>query len=94
MRYVKVAWEHESPDEPVLFLSELDADGYETRKVQFYRDGRAEWADETRENEAVGLAEIPLPRSLNEILGQPEFDAQVIDPAEFECAWQQARTNH
>ncbi|WP_372457308.1 DUF6881 domain-containing protein [Streptomyces olivaceus] len=86
MRYVRVAWRHDFADDPVLYLSELGDDGYEIRKVQFYRDGRAEWADESHETTTVGLSEIPFP-ALEEISSQPEFDAKLIDLKGFEQAW-------
>lgn len=92
MRYVKVAWDHDFADDPVLYLSELGDDGYETRKVQFYRDGRSEWADEGFETATVGLSEIPFP-PLEEIASQPEFTAKVITPEEFEIAWNEAHAN-
>ena len=91
MRYVKVAWSHDSDDDPVLYLSELGDGGCETRKVQFYRDGRSEWADESHETAAVGLSEIPFP-ALEEIFSQTEFDAELIDPKEFEQAWIRSRS--
>jgi len=86
VRYVKVAWDHDFADDPVIYLSELGDDGYETRKVQFYRDGRSEWADEIHETATVGLSEIPFP-SLEEISSQPEFSAELITVDEFENAW-------
>ena len=92
MRYVKVAWEHDFADDPVLYLSELGDDGYETRKVQFYRDGRSEWADESHETANVGLSEIPFP-SLEEISSQEEFNAELVDSEEFERAWIEAQVS-
>lgn len=90
MYYVKVTWEHDSPDDPVVYLSELGEDRYETRKIQFYRDGRAEWADEDHETATVGVSEIPFP-PLDQISSQPEFTAEVITREEFENAWREAR---
>jgi hypothetical protein len=90
MRYVRVSWLHDQESDPVLYLSELGADGYETRKVQIYRDGRAEWADESHETDAVGLSEIPFP-PLEEISVQPEFEAESISAEEFEEGWARAR---
>ncbi|MGW7433211.1 DUF6881 domain-containing protein [Streptomyces sp. NPDC054861] len=92
MRYVKVTWDHDFADDPVLYLSELGDDGYETRKVQFYRDGRSEWADESSETATVGLSEIPFP-PLEEIASQSECTAKVITPEEFESAWKGAHAN-
>ena len=90
MRYVKVAWEHDFPDDPVLYLSELGEDGYEIRKVQVYRDGRSEWADGHHETATVGLSEISFP-SVEEISSQPDCRAELITSEEFERAWGDAR---
>jgi hypothetical protein len=88
--YVKVHWDHGFADEPVELFSELGEDRYEVRKVDVYRDGRADWADAGRETDAIGLAEVPFP-GLGEINAQPEFHAEVITAAEFEAAWVRAR---
>ncbi|MFD4193128.1 DUF6881 domain-containing protein [Amycolatopsis thermoflava] len=39
-------WHHDHPDEPVLLYSET-GDGYESRKVDLFRDGRQDYADES-----------------------------------------------
>ncbi|MGN5380524.1 DUF6881 domain-containing protein [Streptomyces lasalocidi] len=90
MEYVKVEWSHSFEEDPVIYLSELGDDRYETRKVQIYRDGRSEWADETHETATVGLSEIAFP-DLREISSQPEFTAVLISAEEFELAWNRAR---
>ncbi|MEU5693318.1 hypothetical protein [Actinosynnema sp. NPDC020468] len=90
VKYVEVRWLHSSEEYPVVYLSELGDDDYEVRKVQIFRDGRSEWADEFRETESVGLSEIPFP-SLGEISGQRDFTAEEITGAEFERAWVAAR---
>ncbi|POX59752.1 hypothetical protein C3492_31215 [Streptomyces sp. Ru62] len=92
MRYVRVAWSHDLEDEPVLYLSELGEDGYETRKIQYFRDGKVEWADELHETASVGLSEVAFPLDLREISDQPEFDAVEIAPEEFEREWIKARS--
>ncbi|WP_344101870.1 DUF6881 domain-containing protein [Nocardiopsis rhodophaea] len=91
MRYVRVKWEHDFEDDPVVYLSELGEDGYELRKVQIYRDGRTEWADETRETETVGLSEIAFP-SNEEISSSPGFCARDISREEFERFWREAKS--
>lgn len=75
MEYVKVHWSHSFEEEPVIFLSELGDDRCENRKVQIYRDGRSEWADEAHETATAGLSEIEFP-DLVEISSQPEFTAE------------------
>lgn len=90
MRYVKVQWHHNFPDDPIVYYSELGPDGYETRKVQIYRDGRMEWADEQHETDTVGLSEIAFP-PLEEIAADPEFTPEQLDAQQFEEIWRQAR---
>lgn len=40
MKYIDVAWRHDFADEPVRLVSELDELRFETRKLEFFRDGR------------------------------------------------------
>jgi hypothetical protein len=89
-RYQKVIWHHDFPDEPVLLYSETDDDGYETRKVDVYRDGRQHYADEASSVGTTILAEVPLP-PLEEIGADPEFTPLAIDADEFEAVWRRAR---
>ncbi|GAB3812102.1 DUF6881 domain-containing protein [Micromonospora zhanjiangensis] len=90
MRYVKVSWQHDFDNEPVLYLSELDDGGYEARKVEFFRDGAADWADETRETETIGLSDVPFPTA-EEIAAHSEFKVEEISSVEFEQAWRRVR---
>ncbi|MFF1478255.1 DUF6881 domain-containing protein [Streptomyces sp. NPDC058301] len=89
--YVKVRWDHEFTEEPVDVFSELDDQRYEVRKVEVYRDGRLDWADASRETDTIGLGEVPFP-DLKEINAQEEFHAETITVAEFETAWDRARS--
>ncbi|WP_327097062.1 hypothetical protein OIE68_45595 [Nocardia vinacea] len=90
MRYVKVTWHHDFDDEPVEYFHEVGDDNWETRRVQVYRDGHLEWADETHETATAGVAEIPI-APIEEIAAQPEFDAEEISQDQFERQWSQAR---
>jgi len=91
MRYIKVAWLHDYPRDPVLLYSEVGADGYETRKVELFRDGAMTFADEETEAGSTGLGEIPVP-SLEEIAADTEerFVPEAITREEFERVWTQA----
>ncbi|MGW0671530.1 DUF6881 domain-containing protein [Streptomyces sp. NPDC002746] len=89
MRYLKVFWHHDLPDEPVELYSELDDAGYEIRKVEIYRDGHRDFADGEASSGATMLGEIPIP-SLEEIAEQEEFSPAFIEFAEFENVWRQA----
>jgi hypothetical protein len=88
--YLRVHWRHDFPDEPVFLYSEVGEDGYEIRKDQSFRDGRLDWADESRETSLTGLGELPIGK-VQEIAAEEEFTPQVIDRQEFEAVWQRAK---
>ncbi|MCF3175134.1 hypothetical protein IPZ61_17645 [Streptomyces sioyaensis] len=86
MKYWKVTWHHDFGEEPVTLFSEIGEDGYETRKIQEYRDGRLLRTDGSDETAEIGLSEIPVGR-IEEVAAQPEFSALVISKADFESMW-------
>ncbi|WP_329072603.1 DUF6881 domain-containing protein [Amycolatopsis sp. NBC_01480] len=88
--YLRVAWHHNLVEEPVDLLSEIDDDGWEIRKVEVYRDGRADWADRSAATGRTMLSEARMPE-LAEIAAQVEFTPVVIKAEEFEAAWADAR---
>ena len=88
MEYIKVKWVHTHPDEPVLLYSEIDENGWETRKVEVYTDGRVGFADssETTASTNTKLSLEPLP-SIAEISSDPQFEPIEITKEEFEAVW-------
>ena len=84
--YIKVDWNHDFQDEPVLLLSELDSDRWETRKVEVFRDGRVGYASKEEEFGGTILGEKRTP-SLFEIASDPQFEPVEITQEEFETAW-------
>ena len=40
MRYFKVHWVHSFEDEPEYIYSEIDEEGYETRKIELFKNGK------------------------------------------------------
>jgi hypothetical protein len=89
MKYLRVRWVHEHEDEPIELLSEIDQGGFEVRKVEIYRDGHRDYAEESRSTGTTMLGENALP-SLEDIAAQAEFMPEYIDAATFERAWRQA----
>ena len=85
MRYMKVEWVHHFEDEPVLLYSEI-IDGVETRKVEVYRDGHLDFADESRQSGTTRLG-VGLMPTVEELSADPEFKPCQIDRAEFEKIW-------
>lgn len=90
MKYVKVRWIHAIPDEPVMLFSELTDDMWETRKVEVYADGRADFADSEERSGSTKLGIEPYP-PLEEIAADPQFEPVVISAEEFEAAWKSAK---
>ncbi|GAA1559015.1 hypothetical protein GCM10009678_47580 [Actinomadura kijaniata] len=86
---MKVEWLHSFDDEPVEVYSEVGDDGYETRKVELFPDGRLEYADGHRETGATGLSEVPV-GTVAGIAAQEEFQPHVISRREFEEMWARA----
>ncbi|MBF9239988.1 hypothetical protein I2I05_21535 [Hymenobacter sp. BT683] len=83
MYYLNVQWRHEAPNYPVEIWSELDADRFETRKLERYATGAWKcWSTAQPE----GLGTVPVP-ALATIQEAEEFTAQEIDRATFEQVW-------
>ncbi|WP_231950382.1 DUF6881 domain-containing protein [Allokutzneria albata] len=83
-------WKHDFENEPVLIYSEIGDDGYESRKVEVYRDGRHDFADEGGSSSgSTVLGEKPVP-DLQSIADQGEFSPELIDLEEFERVWSRA----
>jgi hypothetical protein len=92
MRYLKVLWAHQSPDEPVELLSEIDSDGWEIRKIETFRDGATGYADADRARGSTALSLEPIP-PIEEINNDEQFSAKWIDKNEFEATWANRMVN-
>lgn len=86
MYYLKVHWQHAASNYPVEIWSELDADRFETRKIEFAATGAATcWCAA----QPAGLGTVPVP-PLAVISELGEFTALELDYAAFEQAWRGA----
>jgi hypothetical protein len=86
MRYIKVVWLHDHPDEPIELYSELDDESWEVRKIERFRDGFLGYVGADGATERTRLGLVPVP-SVDEIARDPEFQAAEIGREEFEMAW-------
>jgi len=86
MRYLKVLWIHDEPTEPVEMYVETDSDGWETRKVEVFRDGTLGFASAAESSNTTVLGEQPVP-SIEEIAEDPQFRPVGITKDEFEHVW-------
>ena len=90
--YLKVEWKHDIEGEPVLLFSELDGDRMELRKIEVYRDGRADRADFQGRSGSTKLSIEPLP-SIGDIASDPQFIPESITREEFESLWVQGNSH-
>lgn len=86
MKYIRVRWIHNFPNEPVLLYSELDDDRFETRKVEVFPDGKKGYASEAEEVGGTRLGIEPVP-SITQIAMDHEFVPEEITKEEFERIW-------
>lgn len=84
--YIDVIWHHESLDDPIRLVSELDPNRFELRKLEFFRDGTVGVADCDRETSQTRLGIVAIP-SLDEINQDRQFVATSINREVFEHLW-------
>jgi len=86
MKYIDVRWLHENELDPIRLVSELDAENFEARKLEFFRDGSVGYASESGASRGVELGVAPVP-SLEEINHDEEFQGIEISKFDFEKLW-------
>jgi hypothetical protein len=86
MNYIRVQWLHETPEAPVLAVSELDDHRWERRKVEVFADGSKGYAMKGEERGGTRLGLVPLP-PFDEIAADPQFLPEEITEEEFEAIW-------
>lgn len=86
MRYVRVIWKIDKPEQPVEILTEIDDLDMETRKVHLYSDGHRERADANNHDVDTELSYEPFP-SIDEINQDLQFVASIMSQDDFERAW-------
>lgn len=88
MEYIYVEWIHNFVDEPIILISELDENRFETRKIEIYKDGQVGFAYNDVEvlNARLGIEPVP---SIDEIAleSESEFLPKEITKEEFEKFW-------
>jgi len=93
MIYELIEWFHQNPEAPVLILHELDAMRMETKKIEIYRDGTMDFADNKLETGSTFLGEIAVP-TLAEINRDEEFSGVEISKNSFDAFWGHILNDH
>lgn len=86
--FQRVRWLHDNREDPVVLWSEI-VDGWETRKVDEFADGRLVWADEAHEFGETRLGTVPVPAPA-EIAQDPQFVVELVDASAFQAVWRAA----
>ena len=86
VKYIRVHWLHDEPDDPIVLHSELDSTRFEARKVEVFREGRLGYASAEGEHGGTLLGVVPVP-DLNEIAQERQFLPAEISREEFESLW-------
>ena len=87
MKYVRLKWNHENPDEPVWIFSELDDVGKEVRKIECFRNGFCDVATALGSSGTAALMTLPLPDLTDLAKRDPEFEPVFITKEEFDEVW-------
>jgi len=88
LRYIDITWHHDAPDEPCRLVSEIGADGFEKRKLEFFDDGRVSYASELMSSDTTMLSVGKIPE-LEDLLARAEFSGEAITREQFELLWKQ-----
>ena len=88
MRYVDVLWHHSNSEDPVRLVSELDDEGWEVRKLEFFANGQVGYASVNGRELDTRLGEAPVP-PLEEINADSQFEGTEIGVEAFEVLWRE-----
>lgn len=86
MEYLKISWLHPFKDEPELLYSEIDAQRYESRKIEIYPDGSFGIASPQFHFGGTALSGLVMPE-IEEFSEDTQLISEQISAAEFEGIW-------
>jgi len=88
--YIRVYWRHDKAEEPIDLWSELNAERFETRKLEIFRDGRIGYASTSEESGGTRLGDVALP-SFSDIASDAQFEPEEVSKDAFESLWNKRR---
>jgi NADH pyrophosphatase NudC (nudix superfamily) len=89
MHWQRCHWIHTNADYPVVLYSEINANGWEIRKVDLFPDAHFEYAGAGHETERTVLSTEPMP-PISTINADPQFIAAEITEHDFNVIWSAA----
>lgn len=87
MKYIHCLWIHKFSEYPVVLVSEVDDNGFEIRKIEYWRNGQIGIADEDTSESNVTQLGLYSIGTLGEINSDEQFSATEITKEEFEKHW-------
>jgi hypothetical protein len=93
MKYLAVEWKTTDPTNPVEMFYEVGDDGWETRKVEAYQDGKLDMADGNHKTGDTWLSPEKM-IEIDEINEDSQFAAREITKSEFDEVFQKALLAH
>lgn len=91
MRYFRVEWSSQSDADPMIIFTEVDADRWEQRKIEIYKNGSQGFADLQEECNGSMLGEEAWP-DFALLHKEPEFSVLEITKQEFEKMWENRKS--
>lgn len=88
MRYIDITWHHDAKGEPYRLVSEIGADGFEKRKLEFFHGGQVSYAAELMVSDSTMLSVGKVP-ALEDLIARAEFSGAAITREQFELLWKQ-----
>ncbi len=91
--YIDVKWIHDNYEVyPCRLVSELDKDRFEIRKLEYFKNGVVQFANDKMQSgdTHLGYVETPLLGVINQ---DSEFNGKVITQSQFESLWAEALKN-
>ena len=82
-RYLRVRWDHDPGEDPIVLYHEVDEQQRETRRVELFEDGRLQWAGQASPDAPTSISLEPLP-PVEQIRDQPAFSLTEISRPAFE----------
>lgn len=88
MEYIKLYWEHNFDDEPIVIFYEVcvEAERLAKRSIDVYANGETKNVDDLYEG-VIEITPIPTIEEFNSGVWGEEFFASLVTQEEFESVW-------
>lgn len=88
MEYIKLYWEHNFDDEPIVIFYEVcvEAERLAKRSIDVYANGETKNVDDLYEG-VIEITPIPTIEEINSGVWGDEFFASLVTQEEFESVW-------